>query len=189
MPMWGWIVIAVVVIAVVALAAWWMASQRRTKRLRSTFGPEYDRTVEGSERREAESELEARYKRRQELDIRPLTPQARQRYSQAWTQAQGRFVDQPSEAVREADVLVIDVMRERGYPMDTFEQRAADVSVDHPQVVENYRAAHDLSIASEQGRASTEDLRQAMVHYRALFEELLDTGGTYPQASGATSLH
>jgi hypothetical protein len=127
-------------------------------------------------RRQAEAELEARRKRREQLDVRPLDPASRQRYSEQWAGTQSRFVDSPAEAVREADVLVIQVMRERGYPVDNFEQRSSDVSVDHPHVVENYRSAHAVSLANDQGQAGTEDLRQAMVHYRALFQDLLSTG-------------
>src|SRR5206468_4165261 len=135
----------------------------------------YDRAVtESGTRRHGESELEARRKRRADLNIRSLSPQSRQRYTDSWQRTQAKFVDSPNAAVREADSLVLSVMRERGYPMDDFEQRSADISVDHPEVVENYRAAHGISMANDQGQASTEDLRQAMVHYRALFVELLE---------------
>jgi hypothetical protein len=181
MSPWIWVVIAVVVIAVIAIVAWYAARRRRTEGLRRQFGPEYDRTVDETGRpRAAESELEERRRRREELDIRPLAPGARARYADEWRDVQARFVDDPSGAVAQADTLVTQVMRERGYPMDEFEQRAADVSVDHPQVVGDYRAAHDISMRAAAGRAETEDLRQAMVHYRALFEDLLeeDTGGT-----------
>lgn len=177
MPTWGWLVIAAVVIVVIAVIAWSAARRRRTDRLRGRFGPEYERAVEDrGSRRQAESELEARQRRREELQIRPLQPAARQRYIGLWSTAQSRFVDAPADAVREADALVAQVMGERGYPMDDFEQRAADVSVDHPVVVENYRAAHRISLANDRGEASTEDLRQAFVHYRTLFEDLLETG-------------
>jgi cytoskeletal protein RodZ len=175
MPAWVWVVIAVVVIVAVALAVWAAMRKRRTEQLRQQFGSEYDRTVEETGReRDAESELEARRRRREELDIRPLAPGARTRYADEWRSVQTRFVDDPSGAVVQADALVTQVMRERGYPMDDFEQRAADVSVDHPEVVSNYRAAHGISIANERGKATTEDLRTAMVHYRALFVELLE---------------
>jgi len=174
MPVWAWILIAVGVVVLVGLLVWGVSRQRQSKRLRSTFGPEYERSVSVSGRREGESELAAREKRREQLDIRALDPAARQRYAEAWRDTQARFVDSPEQATREADHLVIEVMRERGYPMEDFDQRAADVSVDHPMVVENYRAAHTTSLANEQGEASTEDLRQAMVHYRALFVELLE---------------
>lgn len=174
MDAWIWIVIVIAVL-LIALAAYVMASRRRTGALRERFGPEYDKTVgESGGRRAAESELKERVDRRQELDIRPLTSAAADRYAGEWRDVQARFVDSPGTAVGEADRLVIAVLRERGYPMDDFEQRAADISVDHADVVENYRAAHGLSLANDQNRASTEDLRQAMVHYRTLFERLLE---------------
>jgi hypothetical protein len=176
MPAWGWIVIVAAMLVVVAVI-WAVMSRRRTAGLRQTFGPEYDRTVKETDgRRKAESELAARRERREELDIRPLTPAARSRYEDGWRQVQMAFVDDPSRALGDADEVVILVMRERGYPMDDFDQRASDLSVDHPDVVQNYRAAHGIAMANGQGRASTEDLRQAMVHYRSLFEELLGDG-------------
>jgi len=178
MPGWGWILIVVAAVVLIAIIAWAAARSRRSKQLQEGFGPEYERTVERSgDRRAAESELEARRERREELDIRALQPAARERYVSAWHQTQARFVDAPADALTEADSLVTSVMAERGYPMEDFDQRSADVSVDHPTVVENYRAAHAISTASGRGQASTEDMRQAMVHYRALFEELVD-GGT-----------
>ena len=125
--------------------------------------------------REAEAELSDRQKRREELDVKPLSPGARERYVELWQATQARFVDDPGGAITEADLLIQQVMRERGYPVEDFEQRAADVSVDHPDVVNNYRAAHGISIAHERERASTEDLRRAMVHYRSLFDDLLET--------------
>jgi len=174
MPVWAWILIVVAVVVVAGLIAWSVARQRQTSRLRSTFGPEYDRTVDMAGRREAESDLAAREKRREQLDITPLQPAARRRYADSWRDTQARFVDSPEQATREADHLVTEVMRERGYPMEDFDQRANDVSVDHPNVVENYRAGHAISLSNDRGDASTEDLRQAMVHYRALFVELLE---------------
>ena len=169
MPAWVWIVIAIAVVVVVGLLL--LAASRR--RLRSRFGPEYDRTVAERGRVGAGSELRRREKRRRELDIVPLSQAARERYAQQWQVVQARFVDKPGDAVREADVLVTGVMRDRGYPMDNFEQQSADISVDHSHVVENYRAAHAISMASDQEQATTEDLRQAMIHYRSLFDELL----------------
>ena len=176
MPAWAWVVIALVVVAVVALAAWLAYRKRRTGQLRDTFGPEYDREVRVSDRRTAEGELQARREQRERLEIRPLRPAARERYSAAWRETQAKFVDDPAGAVTEADELVHRVMVERGYPMEQFEQLAADISVDHPQVVESYRAAHAVSLASQHGKATTEDLREAVVHYRSLFEELLADG-------------
>ncbi len=175
MDTWVWVVVGVAVVLAVALVLWSFARRRRTERLRDRFGPEYDRAVEDvGQRREAESELEQREKRRDQLDIRPLQPAARDRYRESWRVTQARFVDAPGEAVKQADLLVMEVMRERGYPVDDFERRSADISVDHPHMVGNYRAAHAISVANDNGQASTEDLRQAMVHYRSLFEELLD---------------
>jgi len=176
MPEWLWIVIAVAALVILALGVWVVMSRQRRERLRGRFGPEYDRAVsEHGSRRGAEAELARREEQRERLDIVPLSPAARERYSESWRELQTRFVDEPSRSVTEADRLVTDVMRERGYPMDEFDQRVADVSVDHPEVVEHYRAAHSIHLANEGGEASTEDLRQAVVHYRALFNELLDT--------------
>jgi hypothetical protein len=174
METWVWIVIAAaVVVAIVLLATWAAKRKQRTSRLQEGFGPEYDRTVEETgSRRRAESELTDREKRREELDIRPLAPGARDRFADRWRIVQERFVDDPDGALREAHELVVLVMRERGYPTDDFEQRAADVSVDHPHVVENYRAAHAIS---ERDDADTEEQRRGLVHYRALFDELLET--------------
>jgi hypothetical protein len=175
MATWVWIVIAVAAVVVLALVLWSALRARRTRSLQEGFGPEYDRTVaEAPSKREAESELTERQKRREELDIRPLDPAARDGYAKEWQETQARFVDDPGGAIGDADVLIQRVMRERGYPVEDFEQRATDVSVDHPEVVNNYRAAHAISIAHERERASTEDLRVAMVHYRSLFDELLE---------------
>ncbi len=175
MPTWGWIVIAIAAVVVVAAIAWSAYNSRRRQGLQDRFGSEYDRTVtDAPSRREAESDLAERQKRRDELEIQPLEPQARDRYASEWHNTQARFVDDPEGAVGEADRLIQQVMRDRGYPVEDFDQRASDLSVDHPEVISNYRAAHGISIANERGNASTEDLRTAMVHYRALFEELLE---------------
>lgn len=171
------IVVAVVTAAVAALLVWLGTQRRRRTALRETFGPEYDRTVqERGDGRAAERELLERRERRERLDIRPLPPEARQRYAEAWRLVQERFVDQPAESVRDADRLVQQVMADRGYPTDDFEQRAADLSVDHPNLVQNYRSAHSIASRVHDGGASTEDLRTAMVQYRSLFNELLGTG-------------
>ena len=195
MDTWVWIVIAVVVLAVVAIVAIVMRQQRRRTELRESFGPEYERAVarEGDVRR-GESELMARRERRAELDIRPLSPQSRTAYARSWEQTQARFVDDPATALAQADALIIAVMEERGYPMDDFERRAEDISVDHPDVVEHYRAAHDVSVRLDEGAnasesstvVSTEDLRQGLVHYRALFQELLETDEDEPTRDRAT---
>jgi FtsZ-interacting cell division protein ZipA len=171
----GLLVVILIVLALLVVLALVAGRRRRSHRLQERFGPEYDRTVaQTGDRKEAESELEERTARRQRLDIVALDPADRARYLEAWRQTQARFVDEPAEATREADRLVTAVMRDRGYPVDDFEQRAADVSVDHPQVVDDYRAAQAIAAANERSEASTEDLRQALVHYRSLFEELLD---------------
>ena len=176
MPGWAWALVALGAVIVVALVVWQALNARRTRTLQNRFGPEYDRTLERAEdKREGEADLAARVKRRDELDIRPLPPAARERYAEEWRRVQSRFVDDPPGAVQEADALIQAVMRERGYPVDDFEQRAADVSVDHPHVVENYRAGHALA-----GSGDTEQQRQAMVHYRALFDELLEDSADRP---------
>lgn len=176
MPSWGWVLIAIGIVVILALVAWSAYAGRRRRRLQDRFGPEYDRTVaDAPSRREAESELTERQKRREELQVRPLAPESRDRYASRWHNTQAKFVDEPEEAVGEADSLIQEVMRERGYPVEDFDQRASDLSVDHPDVISNYRAAHGISVANERGKASTEDLRTAMVHYRALFVELLET--------------
>jgi hypothetical protein len=166
---------AVIVIAILLLA---VVAARRSKstRLRRRFGPEYDRVVRDSgDRSVAEDTLAAREARVRRFHIEDLPVGARERYSEEWRTVQTRFVDEPQPAVTQADRLVVNVMRDRGYPIESFEQRVADISPDHPGVVENYRAAHTIAARSERGDASTEDLRQAMVHYRTLFSELLGT--------------
>ena len=171
---WLWAVIVTAAVIIVAFVIWQTLTTRRTKTLQGRFGEEYDRTVEGAgSRRDAEAELAARAERRDSFDIRPLAPGARERYAIEWERVQARFVDDPDAAVREADSLIQSVMSDRGYPVDDFDQRAADLSVDHPQVVENYREGHRLARAAELGNGTTEELRRAMQHYRALFDELL----------------
>jgi hypothetical protein len=171
----GLLVAILVVIVLLAVLAFFAGRQRRSRKLQETFGPEYERTVEETgDRRAAEAELLERTEHRAGFDVVPLEPEARERYVEAWHRTQARFVDEPAEATREADRLITSVMRDRGYPVDDFEQRAADVSVDHPQVVDDYRAAHAIAAANDRSEASTEDLRQALVHYRSLFEELLE---------------
>ena len=183
MPGWAWALVVVGPLIVVALVVWRAIAARRSRTLQERFGPEYERTLDRADStREAEAELAARAKRRDELDIRPLTAAARDRYLDEWQHVQARFVDDPDGAVREADTLIGSVMRERGYPVDDFDQRAADVSVDHPRVVENYREGHRLAGRAAAGDGSTEDLRQAMVHYRALFEELVEDTTDAPLA-------
>ena len=174
MATWVWIVIGVAAAVLVLGIVWTATRTRRTRSLRERFGPEYDRIVErAGGRREGEQELSDRERRYDALDLRPLAPDARDRYVALWEETQGLFVDDPKGAVSEADGLVQRVMRARGYPVDDFEQRAADISVEHPELVEKYRTAHGIARASERGEASTEDLRQSVRHYRALFVELL----------------
>jgi len=170
-----WILVAIAVV-VIAGVVWFETRRHRSEQLRSRFGPEYDRAVHTSgDVRRAEASLEARAKRVEALHIRPLSADESARYGAAWRHVQERFVDDPHGAVTEADRLVGEVMHARGYPLGEFEQRVEDISVDHPGVVMNYRAARDIAQAHARGEASTEDLRQAMVHYRALFDDLLET--------------
>jgi hypothetical protein len=176
-----WLVIAVVAIVVIA-AAFVTMSRRRSARLRQRFGTEYDHAVHTEKNvRRAEAALEARAKRVEALHIRPLVPEDAARFDATWRAIQARFVDDPKGAVSEADRLVGEVMTARGYPLGEFEQRVADISVDHPDVVINYRAAREIALQHSRGQASTEDLRQGMVHYRALFRDLLET--TEPRES------
>ncbi len=169
-----WVVLVLAALIVGAAVAWFVAHRRKSHHLRERFGPEYDHAVRNNGGRlRAEKELEAREARVRTLDIRPLVPADRERFAREWKEVQARFVDDPLIAVAEADRLVDEVMRERGYPVGNFEQRASDVSVDHPRVVEHYRAAREVALRARQGKANTEELRQAMVHYRTLFEDLL----------------
>jgi hypothetical protein len=170
------IIIAVVVIAAaVTVIGFFLMRKRRSQALRQRFGPEYDRVVqkEGDVRR-AEDVLQFRTQRREEFRIVPLSQTSRADFANRWTAVQSLFVDDPKGAVSQADRLVNEVMQVRGYPLGEFDQRAADISVDHPVVVANYRAAHEIALRHSRGQASTEDLRKAMVHYRTLFDELLE---------------
>jgi hypothetical protein len=177
MDTWVWIVIAAVAVIVVLAIVWSALRTKRTRELQGTFGREYDRTVDqAGGRRSAERELLERQKQHDELDIRPLSPESRDRYARRWQSTQTRFVDDPTGAVAEADALVQEVMQERGYPTNDFERRVADISVDHPDLVEKYRNAHGIAQASERGEATTEDMRHSVRHYRALFAELLGGG-------------
>jgi hypothetical protein len=173
-------IIAIVVIGL-ALVAWFVLKSNRTKQLRSRFGPEYENAVrsEGSTSA-AEKALQARQHRVERLKIAPLTEEQRIRFADAWEIEQAHFVDEPRAAVDAADRLVGDVMKARGYPVSDFDQRVADVSVDHPVVVENYRVAHGIAVRDRREAVDTEELRQAMIHYRALFADLLHDGGLYP---------
>jgi hypothetical protein len=177
MPIWEWILIAAVAVVVVvsAVVAVSMISFRtKTKRLKQHYGSEYERVVDetGSEKG-ALRELKMRERKRDKLDIVPLTSSAHSEFTARWQEVQAGFVDNPATAVGVADRLVTEVMRQRGYPVDDFDQRAADISVDHPQIVDDYRAAHGIHVSEQQ--ANTEEQREAFVHYRALFEKLLET--------------
>jgi hypothetical protein len=168
------IIIVVVTLAVLAAAVFVLMKSRRTSKLRHRFGPEYERAVdETGGKRKAEAELHDREKRVEKFAIKPLRAGERERYVAAWRRVQGEFVDSPKAAVTHADDLLAEVMSARGYPVGDFEQRSADLSVDHPVFVQNYRAAHDIAARHARGEASTEDLRQAMIHYRALFDDLV----------------
>ena len=170
------VVVAVVLVGVIALALVMTGRSRRTGELKEQFGPEYEHAVQQyGDPQKAEAELHARQKRVGAFDFQPLAQAERNRFMEQWKQTQGEFVDAPAKAVTDADHLVQQVMQKRGYPMGDFEQRAADISVDHPNVLTHYRTAHEIALKQEKGQATTEDLRQAMVHYRALFDELLQT--------------
>ncbi len=171
------ILILVVVVAVIGIAAvaFVLVRKRRSENLRKRFGPEYDRVLkQEGDPRKAEGVLEFREKRREKFKIRPLSAADKSSFAVRWNEVQSRFVDDPRGSVTVADGLVTEVMQARGYPIGEFDQRAADISVDHPVVVENYRSAHEIALRHGAGKASTEDLRQAMVHYRVLFQELLE---------------
>jgi hypothetical protein len=175
MATWAWILIAIAVVIVVALLALTARQQRRTTTLRRRFGPEYERTVQERDgRRAGEADLLKRQKQRDRLEIKPLAKPARARFAAEWREVQERFVDQPSNAVVAADGLVYRVMAARGYPVDDFEGQANLISVDHPALVDNYRAAHDVCERARSQQASTEDLRGALLYYRSLFDDLLE---------------
>jgi hypothetical protein len=173
---WVWVVIVVVGVVVLGLLGWVISQRRRSDHLKERFGPEYDRTVAEAEKRgEAEKELLGREKRHEELDIRPLSAAARERFRDEWQTAQTRFVDEPEAAVRTADELVARVMEERGYPTeDDADERAADLSVDHAEVVGQYRRGHALLEGLDENEDPTESLRQSMRCFRTAFEELLE---------------
>jgi hypothetical protein len=182
------VVAVLAVIVVIGVAAWLYLKKQRSAGLRKSFGPEYDRArEEHPDQRSAERSLEERKQRVEQLQIRALSPDERDQFAERWRSAQAQFVDDPGGATRVADALVGEVMQARGYPVGDFEQRAADVSVDHPRVVEHYRAAHAIvaiALRTDRGQADTEDtedLRQAFVHYRALFDDLLEFEAPAPQ--------
>jgi hypothetical protein len=172
------LILIVGVVLAIGVALWMYtrySQKKQTEKLRSKFGPEYDKAIEEHrDRGHAESELQKRATRVAKFNIHPLKAEERSRYTEDWRREQSLFVDDPRAAVNHADSLVQDVMQRRGYPVGDFDQNATDLSVDHPHVVENYRIAHEIAVREGQNRASTEDLRKAMVSYRTLFEDLLD---------------
>jgi hypothetical protein len=171
------ILLAAVAVAFIALVAWFIYQRVQSQKLQQRFGPEYGRTVDrlGSQTK-AEAELRARERRVEKFNIVPLAPAEAARFRQAWNVLQSHFVDDPKGAVVQADALVRELMLKRGFPMGDFERRAANISVDHPVVVENYRAAQGIAERAARGEADTEELRNAVVHYRAIFNELLEVG-------------
>jgi len=171
------VVVALVAFLLIAAAAWMMSSKKKSRELQDRFGPEYDRIVEEEgKQRDAERVLQERTARVEKLRIKELQQDERERFSEDWRQVQADFVDEPGEAIGKADRLVQDVMNARGYPITDFEQQSADISVDHPEVISEYRAAHEIAQAHEREGVGTEELRQAMLHYRALFTDLLGAG-------------
>ena len=186
-----WIIVTgVAVVALLAVAVWLLSQKRKqSARLQKRFGPEYSRTVgELGGRTKAESELKAREKRVEHFSITPLSPAEAARFSQAWSALQSRFVDTPQGVVVQAEQLVRELMIKLGYPMGDFERRAADISVDHPAVVENYRAAQTIAARDQRGEADTEELRKAVVHYRILFDEMLDVTEARQEAPSAQQM-
>ena len=178
-----WVLIAIVAVAAIALV---VARKRRTAMLRDRFGPEYDRTVENRDgRRAAEAELRAREKQRAHFDVKQIPEATRLRFADEWRDVQENFIDEPAQAAAAADTLITRVMKARGYPMTDFDVQADLVSVDHPQTVENYRFAHAVQERSQIQQASTEDLREALLRYRSLFDDLRPDGNG--AASGTTS--
>jgi hypothetical protein len=179
---------ALVAVAAIAAAVWMYLQKKQTERLHSRFGTEYDRlaAAEG-DRGRAEKALHEREKRVEKLNLVPLSPEDRDRLAGAWQLEQAGFVDDPRTAVANADKLVNEVMKARGYPMGDFEQRAADISVDHSLVVTNYRIAHDIALRDRGGETSTEELRTALLHYRMLFEDLLEVHVAEPEKQKKTA--
>jgi FtsZ-interacting cell division protein ZipA len=181
-----WIAVAVVAIVLIAIAAWAMSRARRRAHLKKRFGPEYEHVVEErGDRTEAEAELAQREARVKEYEIRTLTAPERDRFAQSWRDVQARFVDDPRAAVSEADGLVTRLLETRGFPVGDFSRREADVSVRHPRVVHHYREAREIALRSRDGQATTEDLRQAMQHYRSLFDTLLTDRTAHPESEVA----
>jgi hypothetical protein len=177
------ILVAVCLLVAIAVGLFLFMRQQQTRKLRQKFGPEYGRTVaQVGDRTKAESELRERQRRVSRLRIEPLSPADAARFDAAWKSVQVRFVDDPSDALADADDLIRELMARRGYPMGDFAARAADISVDHPRVVENYREAHAIALKHQRGESDTEELRRALIHYRALFDELLEVRSVHQPA-------
>ena len=176
------LIIIAAVIIVLAIAGFVLMQRRRTEHLQSRFGAEYDRAVnQVGDKRKAEAELEKREERVEKLSIRPLEPAQRERFTVDWQSVQAEFVDSPENSIRDADILLQDVMEAKGYPIKNFDQVAADISVDHPTVVQHFRTAHDIAQRHSRGEGNTEDLRNAMINYRALFDELVNDKRAEPR--------
>nr|WP_295374701.1 hypothetical protein [uncultured Sphingosinicella sp.] len=183
------LLILILVVVVIAVAAFFFMQRRKSDQIRSKFGPEYDRALqETGKPAKAEAALREREQRVSKFNIRPLAAGDRDRFTESWTRVQAEFVDDPQGAVTRADALLGELMSARGYPVTDFEQRSADLSVDHPQVVQNYRQAHDIALRHARGEAGTEDLRQAMIHFRSLFEELVHEGHEGHDGRGSSEL-
>ena len=179
------LILSVCLVLAIGVAIWMYMQKKETQKLRSKFGPEYDKAIgEHRDRGLAESELQKRAMRVAKFDIHPLKAEDRSKYAEGWRREQSLFVDDPRAAANHAYTLVQDVMQRRGYPVGDFDQNAVDLSVDHPRVVENYRIAHEIALREGQGQSSTEDLRKAMISYRALFDDLL--GGTLEKPEEVT---
>ncbi|WP_329063749.1 hypothetical protein [Amycolatopsis sp. NBC_01480] len=184
MPTWLIVVIVVVAVVVIAAVAWLVLQETQRKRLQRKFGPEYTRAVEENESpRAAQRDLADRERRHQELDIHPLSPSTRERYAQRWALIQEKFVDQPAGAVDEADEVLVSLMAERGYPTEGYDQQLSDLSVRHSSTLKHYRAAHETHTRHAETALSTEELRDAMVHYRTVFEDLLTDGADRPHGT------
>lgn len=175
MPYWVWIIIGVVVVVLLVLLVMALLRRNRTTALKARFGPEYDRTVSDAGQREGETILRSREQHRDRLNIRPLDPDHREQFLGRWREIQHTFVDQPSRAVRDASALLTEVMSRRGYPVDNFDERAELISVDHPLLVQDYRVAQGIRERNSRNQATTEELREALLRYRSLFAELLDS--------------
>jgi hypothetical protein len=186
----GIILAGVAILALLAIGAWLVYQKRQSQRLQQRFGPEYARAIDDlGSRKKAESELKAREVRVEHLTLVPLLASEAVRLGQAWKALQGRFVDNPKGVLVEADQLVRELMLKRGYPMADFARRAADISVDHPTVVEHYRAAQATALRDQRGEADTEELRKGVVHYRALFQELLEVSETKQVPVNQVEMH